>query len=277
MPALHWAVPFCLFLSMNTSYATTAQQFNDIEYAAPGGMSLRLDASIPAGAGPFPAAILVHGGGWVRGDRRVEVQPLFQPLSNAGIAWFSISYRLATDPLLFGAAVNDVEAAVSFVKAHAADYRVDPNRLALIGESAGGQLAAMAALDGTSAAPVKAVVALYAPMDLVSLAKTSQMIPPAIRNALNGTPWESLILTRLSELSPIEHLRQGMPPFLLVHGTADSLVPYTQSVRMRDRMKALGAQCEIFPVEGAGHGLRWWHSTAYQLRIVEWLKHQLST
>lgn len=266
---------------MNTSYAAPPQQFNDVEYATPGGISLRLDAAIPAGRGPFPAAILVHGGGWVRGDRRLEVKPLFQPLSDAGIAWFTISYRLATDPLLFGAAMYDVESAVSFVKAHAAEYRVDPNRLALIGESAGGQLAAMAALDRDSADPVKAVVALYAPMDLVSLAKTSQMVPLAIRNALNGTPWEGMILARLAQLSPIEYVRSGMPPFLLVHGTADALVPYAQSMRMRDRMKAAGADCELFPVQGAGHGIRWWESsgtvsTAYKQRIVEWLKQQLS-
>jgi acetyl esterase len=281
MIALHWAVPCCLLLAMNTSYATPAQQFLDVEYAAPNGLSLQFDAAIPAGDGPFPAAILVHGGGWVRGDRRVEVKPLFEPLSDAGIAWFSISYRLATDPLLFGAAVNDVEAAVRFVKAHSAEYRVDPGRLALIGESAGGQLAAMAALDGDSAAQVKAVVALYAPMDLVSLAKNSQMVPPAIRNALNGTPWESLILARLSQLSPIEHVRAGMPPFLLVHGTADALVPYNQSVRMRERITAAGAACELYPVQGAGHGIRWWESSnsismSYKQRIVEWLKQQLS-
>jgi len=281
MIALHWAVPCCLLLAMNTSYATPARQFLNVEYAAPNGLSLQFDASIPAGDGPFPAAILVHGGGWVRGDRRVEVKPLFEPLSDAGIAWFSISYRLATDPLLFGAAVNDVEAAVRFVKAHSAEYRVDPGRLALIGESAGGQLAAMAALDGDSAAQVKAVVALYAPMDLVSLAKNSQMVPPAIRNALNGTPWESLILARLSQLSPIEHVRAGMPPFLLVHGTADALVPYNQSVRMRERITAAGAACELYPVQGAGHGIRWWESSnsismSYKQRIVEWLKQQLS-
>ena len=144
--------------------------------------SLHLDASIPAGDGPFPAAILVHGGGWVRGDRRMEVQPLFQPLSDARIAWFSISYRLATDPLLFGAAVNDVESAVRFVKAHAAEYRVDPARLALIGESAGGQLAAMAALDGDSAAPVKlwSRSMRHGPG---FAGENSQLVPPAIRSA----------------------------------------------------------------------------------------------
>ncbi len=275
MTALDWAVPLCLCLSMNTANSAPIQQFHDIEYSAPGGMSLRFDAAVPSGPGPFPAAILVHGGGWVRGDRRLEVEPLLQPLSDGGFAWFSIDYRLATDPLQFGVAVTDVEAALRFVKAHAAEYHVDPERIALIGESAGGQLAAMAALN----TPVKAVVALYAPTDLVSLAKNSQMVPPAIRSALNGTPWEKLILARLADLSPIEHVRAGMPPFLLIHGTADRLVPFGQSERMCDRMKSAGAVCDLYPVAGAGHGIRWWESSSaaapYKRRIVEWLQQQL--
>ncbi len=138
-----------------------------IEYSRVEGMSLRLDASIPDGDGPFPAAIIVHGGGWVRGDRRIDVAPLFKPLSEAGIAWFSISYRLASDPLHFGVAIDDVTAAIRFVKDHAAEYRIDPDRMALIGESAGGQLAGMAA----STSAVRAVVLLYAPTDLVVAAQ----------------------------------------------------------------------------------------------------------
>ena len=77
---------------------------------------------------------------------------------------------------------------------------------------------------------------------------------------MNGTPWEGLILARLSELSPIEHVRAGMPPFLLIHGTADSLVPYSQSVRMRDRMRRRGriassTPCKARVTEFAGGNL----------------------
>jgi len=105
------------------------------------------------------------------------------------------------------------------------------------------------------------------------------MVPPAIRSALNGTPWEKLILARLADLSPIEHVRAGMPPFLLIHGTADRLVPFGQSERMCDRMKSAGAVCDLYPVAGAGHGIRWWESSSaaapYKRRIVEWLQQQL--
>src|SRR5258706_8103080 len=79
----------------------------NIEYGRADGQSLQLDAFVPEGVTPFPAAILVHGGGWVAGDRYLSVEPLFRPLLDAGIACFSISYRLAGQMSIFGAAVED--------------------------------------------------------------------------------------------------------------------------------------------------------------------------
>jgi alpha-L-fucosidase 2 len=253
----------------------------DIEYSRAGGLRLGLDASIPKGAGSRPAVIVVHGGGWVRGDRRIEVEPILQPLSDAGLAWFSISYRLMGDVTQFGNAVADVEAAIRFVKAHATEYGIDSDRIALVGESAGGQLAAMAALAGPPDIAVKAVVAIYTPTDLVALATNSKALPQWIRENVRGTPWEGLILARLKQLSPIEYVRRDMPPFLLIHGTADQLVPFEQSRKMYERMRAVGASCELFPVAGAGHGIRWWESsgtmaTAYKREMVRWLKERLA-
>jgi acetyl esterase/lipase len=272
-----WAVAIHVLLMVSATYAAP-RRFSDIEYASTNGLSLRFDACIPSGEAPFPAAILVHGGAWVRGDRRVEVAPLFQPLTDAGIAWFSISYRFATSPLEFGTAIDDVEAAIRYVKSHASEYKIDPDRIALVGESAGGQLAAMAALNAPPGA-VKAVVALYTPTDLVALATNSSLVPPAIQQAIDGTPWKALILGRLAQLSPIEHVRPDMPPFLLIHGTADPLVPFQQSTKMCERMKTVGASCELYPVPNAGHGIRWWesavYSAPYKKRLVDWLKAHL--
>lgn len=247
-------------------------------YSRPDGIDLLMDASIPSGP-RVPGIIIVHGGGWVRGDRELDVEPLFKPLSDAGFAWFSIDYRLARDVTQFGVAIADVENAIRFVKSHAAEFNIDPDRIALIGESAGGQLAAMAALRAPAADSVKAVVALYAPTDLVTLLKNSNYIPPRIRSSIEGTPWESFILAGLAQLSPIENIRRDMPPFLLIHGTADSLVPISQSRDMCARMRQAGASCELFPVEGAGHGIRWWDASprfdAYKRKMVDWLRHQL--
>src|ERR1051325_7771397 len=145
MLARPWVFLSCIFFMPAGIHATTTRNLTAIEYAKPDGISLLFDACIPLGDGPFPAAIIVHGGGWARGDRRTDVEPLFQPLTDAGIAVFSISYRFATDPLRFGVAIDDVRTAIRFVKAHATEYNVDPDRIALIGASAGGHLAATAA------------------------------------------------------------------------------------------------------------------------------------
>lgn len=280
--------PFLLFLlfmpvltSVLAAPVTSERQIKDIEYSRPNGVPLLLDACLPAAAQPAPAVIIVHGGGWVAGDRRYNVEPLFQPLTKAGFAWFSISYRLATNVANFGVAIDDVQSAVRFVRAHAAEYNIDPERVALIGESAGGQLAAMAALRPGRDTSVEAVVALYTPSDLVSLVKTSNYIPASIRDQIKGTPWEPFIMAGLAQLSPVNNLRSGMPPFLLIHGTNDKLVPFSQSVDMCDRIRHSGGTCEVIPMQGAGHGIRWWESdpaiaSLYKREMIQWLKVHLA-
>lgn len=255
-------------------------EHREVEYVRHGETRLLLDAAVPQTPEPPPAVIVVHGGGWVRGDRRTEVAPLLPPLTEAGFAWFSIDYRLMTDFAQFGNAIEDVAAAIRYVKSHASRYRIDPQRIALVGESAGGQLAAMAALSPAADLRVQAFVGFYTPMDLAALAKDSKMVPQWIRDNVRGKPWEGLILSRLRQLSPVEHTKSGMPPMLLIHGTADSLVPFSQSRLMCARTQKVGSTCEVFPVEGAGHGVRWWESspsisTAYKRRMVDWLDARL--
>ena len=264
----------------HTSAPHACQVRQDIEYARVNGVSLKMDACIPDAPAKAPGVIIVHGGGWVRGDRRWEVAPLFDPLSGAGFAWFSIDYRLATDVTHFGVAIDDVQQAVRFIKVNAAEFNVDAGRLALIGESAGGQLAAMAALRASQQESVQAVVALYAPTDLVTLIKTSEYIPARIRNSVQGTPWESFIMAGLAQLSPIDNVRRDMPPFLFIHGTDDALVPFSQSTDMCKRMRQVGANCDLYPVTGGGHGLRWWESypklaSGYKAKMLEWLRQQI--
>lgn len=271
-----WAIFLPVFLmTASTIYAAAGKVRRGIEYGQAGGASLQMDAYTPDGPGPFPTVIIVHGGGWISGDRRYSVEPLFRPLEEAGIAWFSISYRLANNMGVFGAAIQDVQDAVLFVRSHAAQYNIDPDRIVILGESAGAQLASMAALSPALKGMVKGVVALYSPSDLVTLAKTSNRVPSELRRAVEGTPWAEFLLAGLQRLSPIYNIRSDMPPFLLIHGTSDSLVPFEQSERMCERMKQAGATCELYAVRGGGHGLRWWessHLTGYKQAMVGWLE-----
>lgn len=269
---------FFLFLNV-----VQGENFKDIEYGRAGTYSLRLDAHIPDGPGPFAAVILVHGGAWVAGDRTSNVQPLFQPLSDAGFAWFSISYRLAGDvarnplgaALQLGTAENDVRRAVAFVKEHAPEYHVNPNKIALIGESAGGQLAAMAALRPDPEGAVQGVVAFYTPSDLASLVRTSSLIPDQVRDAVKGTVFDDVLMAGLQEFSPINYVSPASPPFLLIHGTDDNIVPFAQSERFCAKLRAATVGCELYPVQGGGHGMRAWQSsrlTDYQAPMVRWLR-----
>src|ERR1051325_4805736 len=110
--------------------APAAADQKGVEFAKPGGHSLLPDLHVPDGAGPFPAAILVHGGGFDGGSRATNMAPTFQPLADAGFAWFSIDYRMAPD-FRFPEARADVDAAITWVKANARAYKVDPAKIVL--------------------------------------------------------------------------------------------------------------------------------------------------
>jgi len=264
-----------------------AEDLKGVEYARAGKVSLRFDAHIPNGPGPFAAVILVHGGAWVMGDRNNNVQPLFQPLTDAGFAWFSISYRLAADvarnpigaAMQLGTAESDVRRAVVFVKEHASEYRVNPNKIVLLGESAGGQLAAMAALRPGADGAVQAVVAFYTPSDLAALVRTSAIIPDGVRGAVKGTLFDDLLMAGLAEFSPVNAVSSSSPPFLLIHGTDDNVVPFAQSERFCDKLRASGVACELYPVKGGSHGIRAWEQmrlTDYKSPMVRWLERTLA-
>jgi acetyl esterase len=262
-----------------------AEDLKDVEYARAGKVSLRFDAHIPNGPGPFAAAILVHGGAWVAGDRanNVNIEPLLKPLSDAGLAWFSISYRLAADvarnpigaALHLGTAESDVRRAVIFVKEHASEYRVNPSKVVLIGQSAGGQLASMAALRPGADGAVAGVVGFYTPSDLVSLAATSSFIPDGVRDAAQGTAFENVLKAGLTKFSPINAVSEKAPPFLLIHGTDDNVVPFAQSERFCEKLRASNVACELYAVKGGGHGAGAWESlrlTDYKSPMIRWLQ-----
>ncbi len=271
-----------IFLTPLVSSAVRAVTHKDIEYGQAAGVSLRLDAFVPDGPGPHPAVILVHGGGWTGGDKdggrnQGYMMPLHAPLTAAGFAWFSINYRLAPAHR-HPAAVEDVETAIRWVKAHAAEYRVDPRRLALSGESAGGHLVALAAVRADASTRVAAVAPIYGVFDLAAEAQRRQGLIPSFNKLLGRDVLDDTMLKLMHDASPIHFVRPGLPPFLLMHGDADQTVAYQQSLDMQARLRAAGVPCELITVKGGPHGMLPWPPLApdFQDRFVAWLRVTLS-
>jgi acetyl esterase len=245
---------------------------SDLEFAKVGEVSLTLDAFVPEGPGPFPACILVHGGGFVRGDKQSYIKPLFERLSKAGFAWFTINYRLAPQHR-WPACAEDVETAIRWVKAHAEEYKVDPSRIALIGESAGGHLVSYVGTRATSETSVAAVVPFYAPHDLELQVRHRNGLGESMTALLGLTELNEDAWKRLREVSPSSYVHAKMPPFLLVHGDQDPTVPYEQSVRFQQQLKSQGGQCDLITVRGGVHGMGAWDrlNSDYREQLVAWL------
>ncbi len=264
-----------------TSFATSfvrAATYKDIEYGQAAGVSLRLDAFVPDGPGPHPAVILVHGGGWTGGDKdggrnQGYMMPLHAPLTAAGFAWFSINYRLAPAHR-HPAAVEDVETAIRWVKAHATEYRVDPRRLALSGESAGGHLVALAAVRADASTRVAAVAPIYGVFDLAAEAQRRQGLIPSFNKLLGRDVLDETMKKLMHDASPIHFVKPGLPPFLLMHGDADQTVAYQQSLDMQARLRAASVPCELITVKGGPHGMLPWPALApdFKDRFVAWLR-----
>ena len=256
----------------------------DLEYGQADGESLKLDVSVPEGTGPYPVAILVHGGGWSRGDKHrvppgdsADITPWFAPLTAAKFAWFSINYRHAPAHR-WPACFDDVQTAIHWVKAHAAAFKGDPRRIALFGHSAGGQLVCLAATLAGPDTQVQAVVGFAPVTDFEFELPARGGLSPSLQQ-LHGqskevTP-ESLAILRAT--APINHVRPGLPPFLLLHGDADQTVPYQTSLNFQAKLRANGVTCDLLTIPGAPHQLPPWEKLRpdYPARLIAWLQRTL--
>ena len=247
-----------------------------ITYAAPGGYRpLQLDLWVPETSAPPPLVVWIHGGAWMMGDRRylpetLKPNAVFDALLEAGLAVATIDYRHALEAR-FPAQLHDAKAAIRWLRAHADEVGISVDRIGVWGESAGGHLAALVGLTahradlegelgvvGPSSA-VDVVVDWYGVSNLSTMPRMTP--PPHIAAKLEPVlriPPEDLLLEGLDErttadASPVTHLTSDAPPFLLVHGTADWLVPHTQSEELREALVGAGVDCRLESVEGAEH------------------------
>ncbi|MBX9625478.1 MAG: alpha/beta hydrolase [Gemmataceae bacterium] len=236
----------------------------NVTYATAGGEDLKLDLAVPAGQGPHPAVVLFHGGAWrygsradlsrrLPGDDGKPAPSVIEAVAARGYVVASVGYRLAPKHK-FPAQLDDARAAVRFLRENAAQYRLDPDRVGAGGFSAGAHLALLLGLtDPPAGEPrVRAVVSFFGPTDLSRYAATpgieaAYMVPwlgPAVRT-------DPAVYRRAS---PIAHASADDPPVLLVHGTADLIVPILHSEMLLDKLRAAGVTAELLTVKGEGHG-----------------------
>jgi acetyl esterase/lipase len=249
--------------------------FEDVVYARVDGRELRLDLFLPAGdaSARHPLVIWIHGGGW-RSGSRASVSRKSGPLLERGFAVASIDYRL-TDQALFPAQIRDCLAAVRFLRAGADEYRLDPDRFGVWGASAGGHLAALVGLaagieefnigpHAEVSAEVQAVCDWFGPTDLVEMHGQMGLAPAADHRSadsaegrLVGGPLDREPYgTRALEASPIRYVREGAPPFLIMHGDRDQVIPLEQSASLHRELVDRGVESTFHTVRGAGHGFK---------------------
>lgn len=262
---------FCAALA--TQAADVSAIKKDVEYAKIGEVSLKLDAFVPEGKGPFPTCILVHGGGFTKGTKQSYITPIFEPLSKAGFVWFTIDYRLAPEHR-WPALADDVQTAIRWVKDHAQEYKVDTKRLALIGESAGGHLVSYVGAVGKDDTSVAAVVPFYAPHDLEFQVDNRGKLGDSMTALLGLTELNDEARRALRAASASTAVHEKMPPYLLIHGDKDEQVPLEQSTRFLALMHKHGNACELITVSGGGHGMGKWkeNGSDYQEQMIAWLK-----
>lgn len=279
-----------LLLAATTASAGTFTTYEALEYARPGGVPLLLDLRVPDTAGPHPVIIYLHSGAWISGDRTGG--PALRQATR-GYAVASIDYRLAPQHI-WPAQVEDAKAAVRWLRANAARFQLDANRIGVFGASAGGHIGSIlgtsggvAALEGLDhgnaqfSSRVKVVVDFYGPSDLLKIEEqklpcipldgNSPFMPPSL---LMGCPIQQC-REKTATANPITYITPDDPPFLIVQGMLDCLVPYKQSVILHDALDAAGLDSRLILVPNGEHGGRAFDEARYKEAVDQFLDTKL--
>ena len=240
--------------------------YRDLAYKTNGHPRQKLDLYVPPSGELLPLIIWIHGGAFRLGNKAEDV-----PLDylTAGFAVASINYRLSHHAI-FPAQIEDVKGAVRWLRVNAATYGLDPSRFGVWGPSAGGHLAALLGLTANRtpfevgehlnvSSRVQAVVDHFGPTDFLQM--DAQRIPGGLRHDPPDSPESELIggpiqenQARVAKANPLTYVSPEAPPFLIIHGDRDPLVPYQQSVLLKSALEAAGVPVLFYTVAGGGHG-----------------------
>jgi acetyl esterase/lipase len=238
----------------------------DVQFGMGGERALKLDILRPKTqpAKPMPVIVFAHGGGWQAGDRRTGV-PLLAPFAARGYFCATIDYRLSGEAI-FPAQIEDCKCAIRFLRAKAKEYNLDPKRIGVWGSSAGGHLVALLGTSGgekslegkggyeKESSRVQAVCDWFGPADFNVSANANWDAPTPVSKLLGGSMSEKKDLA--AKASPVTYASKDDPPFLIMHGDGDRVVPLKQSELMHAALKKVGVESTFHVVKGKGHGFR---------------------
>jgi len=260
----------CLsFVDARAADSTSVKSFKDMVYAKHGDLSMKLDLYVPEqGDGPFPLIVWIHGGGWIGGDKN-DCPPLNLGYCQNGYAAASLSYRFS-NVAPFPAQLEDIKAAIRWLKAHAGEYKLDPNRIGVWGASAGGHLVCLLGVTGKTkqfdvgdhldqTSEVQAVCNFFGPTDILTgldgLDPNTDLIKSLVNmytGLLGGPIREKQDVAKLA--SPTTYVDEHAAVFMHVHGTADLLVPVEQAEKLHDKLRQANVSSRLFLLPQAGHG-----------------------
>jgi acetyl esterase/lipase len=244
--------------------AETAHASKDVVYASVGGKPLALDLYIPVGSHKPPLVVYVHGGAWTTGSK--AQYPAF--LVEHGFAVASLDFRSSTEAR-FPANVHDIKAGIRFLRAKASEFGYRADRIAIVGASSGGHLAALVGvtngdkeLEGTEgdyleeSSAVQAVVSYFGASNLTTILSQStpaglEVREPALQRLLGASPNVVPELTRLA--SPVFHVNAHSPPLFLLHGDQDTQMPVNQALELQSVYESAGRPVEVLFLHGVGH------------------------
>jgi acetyl esterase/lipase len=238
------------------------EAYTDIVYRRVGERVVKLDVYLPAAPAPDggrPAVLAIHGGGWRGGSKKGYGREVAR-LAGHGYVVVSAEYLLSKPGMpSWPDNLDDVREAVRWVRRHAPEYGVDPNRIVAMGASAGGHLAALLGTypegrDGPAdvSARVQAVIDFYGPTDLRAMYASSPAAAEPIRLLLGGSPDD--VPERCADASPASHVSPDDPPILLVQGAADTMIPTSQAEFLASELATAGVRHRLIVIPGARHG-----------------------